>query len=121
MTDAQPAAGKTTPEITREILDQLIKLAQFDLTPQRKDYLQRELNKQREALEKIDEAIAEIEAADLDPAMMTHATVFTETNRSPLREDIVRPFEDNEALLDNAPRIKDRHFAVPRRYSKEQE
>lgn len=74
-------------------------------------YLRRELNSQLVRMvvkvldPKLDDALAAITPAaygvDLPPRC------------APMREDEVEPWPDADALLDAAPRIRDRYFVVP--------
>lgn len=74
-------------------------------------YLRHELNKQLDEMvvkvldERLDSRLAEVEPAtygvDLYPW------------RAPMREDVVEPWPDSDALLACAPRTRGRYFVVP--------
>ena len=95
-------------EITRELFDHLVHLAQFELSPQEAEYLRRELNRQLDAIHKL-EAIPLGE----DVPITSHGVPYRPEDRPPLREDEVRPFPHPEGLRSLAPEGEEGYFVVP--------
>jgi Asp-tRNA(Asn)/Glu-tRNA(Gln) amidotransferase C subunit len=75
------------------------------------DYLRRELNQQLQTMvvkvldPRLDGALAAVEPATYGVPLPPHCAL--------MREDVVEPWPDAEALLDRAPRVQDRYFVVP--------
>ncbi len=95
-------------EITREMFDHLVHLAQFELSEEEAEYLRRELNRQLDAIHKL-EAIP----LEEDVPITSHGVPYRPEDRAPLREDEVRPYPHPERLRDLAPEEEDGYFVVP--------
>ena len=95
-------------EITPELFAHLVHLAQFELSPEEAEYLRRELNRQLDAIHKLER----IPLAD-DVPVTSHGIPYQPQDRAPLREDTPRPFPHPERLLALAPKEEDGYFVVP--------
>ncbi len=95
-------------EITRDIFEHLVHLAQLDLSPEEAEYLRRELNRQLDAIHKL-------EAIPLDDTVpiTSHGVPYRPEDRPPLREDEVKPFPRPEALRALAPEEEEGYIVVP--------
>lgn len=95
-------------EITREMFDHLVHLAQLELSQEEAEYLRRELNRQLEAIHKL-EAIP----LEEDVPITSHGVLYRPEDRAPLRDDAVRPYPHPERLRALAPEEEDGYFVVP--------
>jgi len=95
-------------EITPEIFAHLVRLAELELDPQEADYLRLQLNGQLRA-------IREMAAIEVDPAtpITSHGVPYPPAARPPLRDDIVIPCGDADAILGQAPEVDSRYVVVP--------
>lgn len=95
-------------EITPEIFAHLVHLAELELEPEEGEYLRRQLNGQLRAIHEL----AEIE---LDPAtpITSHGVPYSPEARPALREDIVQPCAEADAILAEAPEREERYIVVP--------
>ncbi|MBN1266513.1 MAG: Asp-tRNA(Asn)/Glu-tRNA(Gln) amidotransferase subunit GatC [Anaerolineales bacterium] len=97
-----------TDEITPEIFQHLVDLAALELDPEETDYLRKELNGQLKA-------ISELEAIEVDNMIeiTSHGVPYTKAIRPPLREDMIKPFANPEAILAQAPEVEENYIVVP--------
>jgi aspartyl-tRNA(Asn)/glutamyl-tRNA(Gln) amidotransferase subunit C len=95
-------------EITPEIFAHLVHLAELELDPGEAEYLRRQLNGQLRA-------IHEMAAIDVDPAtpITSHGVPYPAEARPALREDIVQPCAEADAILAEAPEREERYVVVP--------
>ena|SRR3990172_8310312 len=95
-------------EITPEIFDHLVHLAELELDPQEAEYLRAQLNGQLRA-------IREIAAIQVDSAapITSHGVPYPPSARPPLRDDVVVPCADVDAILGQAPETESRYIVVP--------
>jgi aspartyl-tRNA(Asn)/glutamyl-tRNA(Gln) amidotransferase subunit C len=95
-------------EITQEIFDHLVNLAALEMDEDEAEYLRNELNHQLQA-------IHELEAIGLDPEVpiTSHGVPYKDAIRAPLRDDTIKPCEEVEAILEQAPEVVDRYILVP--------
>lgn len=95
-------------KISPEVFAHLVDLASLDLSEQEAVYLRRELNQQ---LKSIDELIA----IPLDNSLprTTHGVKIPDDTRAPLRKDEWIPFDDIQAILDQAPETDEGTIVVP--------
>jgi len=99
---------KPPEEITPEIFAHLVHLAELELDPEEAEYLRGQLNGQLRA-------IREMAAIEVDPAtpITSHGVPYPPEARPPLREDVVEPCDDVEAILAQAPETDARYLVVP--------
>ncbi len=90
--------------ITREEVLHVARLARLDLAPAEVDRLKEQLGTLLEYMKQLDG----LDTRDVRPT--SHAVEMG----TPMREDVVRPFGDKEALLRNAPDREGDYFRVPR-------
>jgi aspartyl-tRNA(Asn)/glutamyl-tRNA(Gln) amidotransferase subunit C len=99
---------ESNQEITPEIFDHLVDLAELELDEQDTEYLRRELNNQLSA-------IHELEAIDLDedtpPA--SHGIPYPPDNKPALRGDEWRPSDESKGIAAQAPQLEDGYVIVP--------
>jgi aspartyl-tRNA(Asn)/glutamyl-tRNA(Gln) amidotransferase subunit C len=95
-------------EITREIFDHLVHLAALEMDEDEAEYLRSELNSQLKA-------VHELEEIELDPEVpiTSHGVLYKDTIRAPLRDDTIKPSDESEAILAQAPEVEDRYILVP--------
>ena len=95
-------------EINRETFDHMVELAALELDEDEAEYLRGEFNNQLIA-------IHELEAIQIDPdaELTSHGVPYTAEISAALREDEHIPFEDVEALLEQAPELDDGYIVVP--------
>ncbi len=94
--------------ISRELFDHLVHLAQLDMTPEEAEYLRRELNRQLEAVRKL-EAIPLQE----DVPITAHGIPYLPQDRPALREDQPQTFPEARRLVELAPDAREGYFVVP--------
>ena len=97
-----------TDEITPELFEHLVDLAAFAFDPEEAKYLRRELNNQLRAIHQLAAV-----PLDEDTPPAAHGVSYTKDTSQSLREDTWEPFEDPDAILDQAPQTEDRYFIVP--------
>ena len=97
-----------TDEITPEIFAHLVHLAELELEPEEAEYLRRQLNGQLRA-------IHEMASIEVDPntPITSHGVPYPPAIRPHLRQDSIRPSEDADAILDQAPDVDSRYIVVP--------
>ena len=99
---------KDETEITPEIFNHLVDLAEFELDEDQAKYLLKELNSQLSAICQLENIQLE---EDLYPS--SHGVPYPPERKPDLRADERRPFTDYEAIMDQAPKSKDGFFVVP--------
>ena len=94
--------------ITPEVFGHLVALAALELGPDEAEYLRRELNNQLKA-------IHELEAIPISPdtPLASHGVPYTAQISPGLRPDRWIPWEDAEAILEQAPEIEENSIVVP--------
>lgn len=95
-------------KISPEIFAHLVDLASLDLSDEEAVYLRKELNQQ---LKSIDELIAIPLNTELPRT--THGVAMPDDTRAPLRKDEWKPFDDIQAILDQAPETDEGAIVVP--------
>ncbi len=90
--------------ITRDEVLHVARLARLELSPAEVDRLQEQLGNILAYMKQLDR----LDTKDVVP--MSHAVEMG----TPMREDVVEPFGDKEALLRNAPDREGDFFRVPR-------
>jgi len=90
--------------ITREEVLHVARLARLAVTDAEADRLREQIGRLLEYMKQLDR----LDTRDVVPT--SHAVEMG----TPFREDVVRPFEDKEALLKNAPDREGDFFRVPR-------
>ena len=95
-------------EISIEVFNHLVGLAALELDEQQATYLRHELNQQLKA-------IHELEAIPLeeDLAISAHGVPYPREISPQLRKDEWQPFADAEAIMAQAPEVRDNHIVVP--------
>lgn len=95
-------------QITKELFEHLVQLAELDLSPQEKEYLRGELNKQLRAID-------ELEAIPLGDSLpiTSHGVPYTPQISPDVRKDEWSPFPDPQDILDQAPETEDGYIVVP--------
>jgi aspartyl/glutamyl-tRNA(Asn/Gln) amidotransferase C subunit len=98
----------TQEEITPEIFAHLVHLAELELDPAEAEYLRGQLNDQLRA-------IRELAAIEVDPAtpIISHGVPYPPAARPALRDDVVVPWDDPDAILSQAPETDSRYIVVP--------
>ena len=96
------------PPITKEIFEHLVRLAALELDDEEAEYLRRELNQQLQA-------IRDLESIELseDLPITSHGVPYTTDTRPELRQDRATPSELADAILEQAPEVKERFIVVP--------
>jgi aspartyl/glutamyl-tRNA(Asn/Gln) amidotransferase C subunit len=95
-------------EITPEVFEHLVELAAFAFDSEEAEYLRSELNKQLKAVHQL-EAVPLAE----DVPLAAHGVVFSPQVSPKLREDDWDPYDDPEAILEQAPQVEDGYIIVP--------
>jgi len=95
-------------EITSELFAHLVELAALELAPEESEYLRQQLNGQLKAIRELERIPL---ADDVPPA--AHGVTFGSAIRPALREDVQRPSDKAEAILQQAPETEDGYFVVP--------
>lgn len=95
-------------EITKELFDHLVDLAEFELGREEKEYLLKELNSQLTAIRQL--AAVHLDE-DLPPA--SHGVPYTEKGKPGLREDKWEPFADSRKIIEQAPETEEGYISVP--------
>jgi aspartyl-tRNA(Asn)/glutamyl-tRNA(Gln) amidotransferase subunit C len=95
-------------QISPETFAHLVELAALDLDASQAEYLRGELNKQLKA-------ISELEAIPLseDIPVTSHGVPYTPQISPPPRPDDWKPYEDPQAIIDEAPQVEDGYIIVP--------
>ncbi|MCD6355932.1 MAG: hypothetical protein J7L66_01495 [Anaerolineaceae bacterium] len=99
---------KIKQEISREIFDHLVELAALELGKNESEYLLSELNNQLSVIQ-------ELKAIDVnaDIPLASHGVSYNEENSPPLRDDLWTVCEDADAIIGQAPEVKERFIIVP--------
>ncbi|MBN2047782.1 MAG: hypothetical protein JW750_08080 [Anaerolineaceae bacterium] len=97
-----------TDQISAETFAHLVELAALELDEQQADYLLKELNAQLTSIAEL----AAIPIPEDTPASLHGIDYPLATSMKP-REDEWVPFAGPQALLDQAPEIRDGHIVVP--------
>ena len=97
-----------TDLISPETFSHLVELAALELDPPQADYLRRELNNQLNA-------INELAAIPLDDKVSptVHGISYDPQTAPPLREDRWEPFDDPQAIINQAPESAENYIIVP--------
>lgn len=90
--------------ISREEVEHVARLARLELTPE-------EVERFREQLSAVLERATRIQSLDLDDLPPTAHPIEL---RNVWREDVARPPEAAEAILENAPELQGSFFRVPK-------
>lgn len=91
-------------QITRELIDYVADLSRLRLTEEEKDKAEKDLGSILTYIDKLNE----LDTVGVEP--MSHAFPV----KNVFREDEVKPSEDREVLLQNAPVQQDGCFKVPK-------
>jgi aspartyl/glutamyl-tRNA(Asn/Gln) amidotransferase C subunit len=94
--------------ITAEVFAHLVRLAQFELTEQERDYLRSELNGQLKAIRQLEA----MEIGDELP-ITSHGVPYGPAIRPPIRQDEITGSPLADEILEGAPQILDRYLVVP--------
>lgn len=99
---------QTTQQITKELFEHLVQLAELDLSPQEVEYLRSELNKQLRAID-------ELEAIPLDESLpiTSHGVPYTPQISPEVRNDEWIAFPNPKDILDQAPETEEGYIIVP--------
>jgi aspartyl-tRNA(Asn)/glutamyl-tRNA(Gln) amidotransferase subunit C len=97
-----------TDLITSETFNHLVDLAALELDTTQAEYLRRELNNQ---LNSIKELTAIPLDANLSPTI--HGVTCDPQTTPPLREDEWKPFENPQAIINQAPQVTENYIIVP--------
>lgn len=95
-------------EISPELFTHLVDLAAIALDDSQSDYLRSELNNQLNAIHEL----AAIPLDDSVPSAL-HGVSYQGDVRAALREDEWQPFEDPQAIINQAPESAERYIVVP--------
>ncbi len=97
-----------TKEISPEDFHHLVELAALELGAEEAEYLRRELNGQLKAIQ-------EMEAIPIDQEIKatSHGVPYTDAVRPDLREDVIEPCENSQAILAQAPELEENYLVVP--------
>ncbi|MBI9043171.1 MAG: hypothetical protein JEZ06_01725 [Anaerolineaceae bacterium] len=95
-------------EITIEIFNHLVHLAELELEEEEANYLRSELNNQLNSIHELD-AIP----IDAQTPLASHGVAFTEENSQALREDDWIPFENTAKIMKQVPLEEDDYIVVP--------
>ena len=95
-------------EITPELFAHLVELAALELTPEESEYLRKELNGQLKAIHELEKILV---PDDVPPA--AHGVAFPPAIRPALRDDVARPSDAAEKILQQAPEADEGYFVVP--------
>lgn len=95
-------------EITPKVFEHLVDLAALELTEKEKEYIRKELNNQLNA-------VHELQSIPLDNKIKpaSHGIIYTPAIRSPIRDDILKPFDEPDKILAQAPKTESRYIVVP--------
>ncbi len=95
-------------EITRELFDHLVALAELELNDEEAEYIRRELNEQLTS-------IHELEAIEVDNnvPITSHGVPYTQSIRPPLRQDKPDKFARVDEIIEQAPEVDQRFIVVP--------
>lgn len=94
--------------ITPEIFAHLVDLAALELEAEEAEYLRGQLNGQLKAVREL----AAIQAGD-DVPITSHGVPYTSATSPALRADAAVVCPDAQAILDQAPEVKERYIVVP--------
>lgn len=104
-----PTSNDSEPyPINLQVFAHLVELAQFELEEGEAEYLRAELNGQMKAIRQL-EAIE----VDDDVPITSHGVPYAGGVRPEIRDDIPRPSERADEILDGAPETDDRYIVVP--------
>ncbi|MGB2895561.1 MAG: Asp-tRNA(Asn)/Glu-tRNA(Gln) amidotransferase subunit GatC [Anaerolineales bacterium] len=94
--------------ITVDIFNHLVDLAAFELSPEEREYLRKELNEQLRA-------IRELEAIDVSEEIpiTSHGVPYSAAIMPSLREDIIEKCPEADDILGQAPEVEERYIVVP--------
>ncbi len=95
-------------KITREVFDKIVELAALEMAEEEAEYIRQQLNSQLTA-------ISELEAVPLEEGTLpaAHGVPYTADNSAPMRQDVHKPFENTQDILDEAPEFDDGYIITP--------
>ncbi len=99
---------ETNQEITPEVFNHLVDLAELALDEQEAAYLLHELNNQLSAIHEL----GAIEL-DKDTPPASHGVPYPPENRPELRDDEWRPSDESKDITEQAPQFEDGYVIVP--------
>ena len=94
-------------QISIDVFNHLVELAAIELSPEQACYLHKQLNNQLRAIREL----ASI-PVDEDLEANLHGVPYVAEARSPLREDIWKPYNDTAAILAQVPQVENGHIVV---------
>ena len=94
-------------EITKEVFDHLVDLAEFELGGDEKNYLRKELNSQLTAIRQL--AAVHLDE-DLPPA--SHGVPYDDERKPELREDRWEPFPESRKIIEQSPETEKGYISV---------
>lgn len=105
---SQGSAAQNQAPVTPEMFAHLVQLAQFELDEGEAEYLRSELNGQMKA-------IRQLEAIEVDDEVpiTSHGVPYAQDIRPEIRDDVPRPSESADDILEGAPETYDRYIVVP--------
>jgi len=89
-----------------DTIDQVSILAKLDLSKEEREQTKRDMERMLDYIDQLDE----VDTGDVEP--MSHPYGL----HNCFREDVVTNGDDREAMLQNAPHVKDNMFVVPRTF-----
>ena len=96
-----------TEKISKDTFDRLVELAALALPRDQAEYLHEQLNNQLSA---IDQLLAV--PLDEDTPIAAHGVPYTADNSQPIREDQIEAYKEPDAILDQAPDVRERSIVV---------
>ncbi|NMB94544.1 MAG: hypothetical protein GYA26_09995 [Flexilinea flocculi] len=94
--------------ISVEMFNEFVQVAELELTPEESKSIREKMNEQLRV-------IHELESIPLDEqlAPVIHGNPYPRDIQAPLREDIWKPFENTQGIIDQAPRSQDGYIVSP--------
>ena len=94
--------------IDKEIFNELVRTGRIGMDPEEAESLRFEMNRQMDV-------IRQLEAIPLDKEVqpVIHGNPYPKAIRCELREDIVKPFANSNAIIDEAPLSRDGYIISP--------
>ena len=105
---SQESAAQDQDGIPVDVFAHLVELAQFELEEGEAEYLRSELNGQMKAIRQL-EAIQ----VDQEVPITSHGVPYSQDIRPEIRDDVPRPSETADEILERAPETDDRYIVVP--------
>ena len=94
--------------ISKELFDELDKTAMIGLSPEERESLRAEMNRQMAVIR-----LLETIPLDENIRPVIHGNPYPEDIRAGLREDVPVPFEDAAAIIAGAPRSREGYIVSP--------